>query len=136
MSCVALPVFSLTGINNCLLFSAEFLPPSLLQFPPFILQLPPPILQLPPPILQLPPCAWLHDDSSAAQALELARRDGRAVAHSPQAAAVQLYAVINAQTDVVKSQVVVSSIHISVNHPHLHHTCTAASVIIICIWQS
>ncbi|KAL0040303.1 hypothetical protein WJX77_002783 [Trebouxia sp. C0004] len=38
------------------------------------------------------------------QALELARRDGRAVPHSPQAAAVQLYAVINAQTDVVKSQ--------------------------------
>jgi len=89
--------------------------------------------RLPPSVLQLPCSALLHDDLSAAQALELARRDGRAVAHSPQAAAMQLYAVINAQTDVVKSQVVLSIVHTCISHSYLHRSFTAASVIHTCI---
>jgi len=112
------------------------LPPSVLQLPPSGLPLPPSVLQLPPSGLQLPPPALLLDDLSAAQALELARRDGRAVAHSPQAAAMQLYAVINAQTDVVKSQVVLSIVHTCISHPHLHQSFTPASVICTCISHS
>ena len=119
MSCVALSNFALTGINDALLCA--------------VLQLPPSVLQLPLSVLQLPPSALLLDDSSAAQALELARRDGRAVTHSPQAAAVQLYAVINAQTDVVKSQVVLSIIHTCISHSQLHQSFTAASLIYSCM---
>jgi len=55
------------------------------------------------------------------------------VAHSPQAAAVQLYAVINAQTDVVKSQVAASIIHTCISHSHLHQSFTPASVILACM---
>ena len=104
------------------------LPPFVLQLPPSKLQLSPSVLQLPPSELQLQPAALLLDDLPAAQALDLARRDGRAVTHSPQAAAVQLYAVINAQTDVVKSQVDLSIIHISISHSQLHQALSFASV--------
>ncbi len=164
MSCAALSSLNfLTGINNVLCSvlplppsvlqlapsvlqlppSVLPLPPSVLRLPPSILPLPPSVLQLPPSVLQLPPSelqlsppALLLDDLSAAQALELARRDGRAVAHSPQAAAMQLYAVINAQTDVVKSQVVLSIVHTCISHPHLHQSFTPASVICTCISHS
>ena len=91
------------------------------------------MLQLPPSKLQLPPSALLFDDLSASQALELARRDGRAVTHSPQAAAVQLYTVINAQTDVVKSQVDLSIVHTWIGHSQLRESSTLASLIHICI---
>ena len=46
--------------------------------------------------------------SSAAivmQVLEAKRAQGGAASHSPQAAALQLYAVINAQSNLVKTQV-------------------------------
>ena len=52
--------------------------------------------------------SWQHVplcDADVLQALESRRVVGRAAAHSPQAAAVQLYAAINAQSDVVRSQV-------------------------------
>ena len=41
----------------------------------------------------------------AMQVLESKRAQGGAAAHSPQAAALQLYAVINAQSNLVKTQV-------------------------------
>lgn len=111
---MALLEFSLTGTNDGLLCS--------------VLQPPPSVLRPPLSVLQLSPSALLFDDVSSAQALEIARRDGGAVTHSPRAAAVQLYAVINAQTDVVKSQVVLSIIHPCISQSQLHQSASFASV--------
>ena len=47
-------------------------------------------------------------DADMMQVLEAKRASSGAATHSPQAAALQLYAVINAQSSLVKTQVTVS----------------------------